>query len=170
MMEKIFQWRFLYLSLEASFIALICFFIGDFLGGLVYGDKMHIGGLWCMISALVVLQSIASDTLKSSKSRVIGTVIASIVSGIVCVAIGYGYLAIALSIGLCAYIMHSLKENDGVRIATATSAMITGFGLLNPDYSAVVNAIMRSVDTLVGVGFSVLVVYISYKLKIRHSK
>ena len=161
------QYKIIYLSVEAASIAIICFMIGEALGNLVYGNKEHIGGIWCMISSLVVLQSIASETLKASKPRIMATIIACIISGIICAIISYSFLSMFLSISISAYVLHILKENDGIRIATATAAVISGFGFLSPDYSAVINSTMRAVDTLVGVGFSVIVVYISYKLKIR---
>ena len=44
------------------------------------------------------------------------------------------------------------------------------FVSLNPDYSPVINALMRSVDTIIGVLFSVLVVFVSYQLHIRKFK
>jgi len=160
----------IYASFEASIIAVICFMIGKTLSTLVSDGKSYIDGLWCMISALVVLQSIIDDSLKTAKSRVIGTMFGSIIAGLVCIIFGYGYTAILLAIGLCVLILNLLNFEDGVRIATATAAVITGYGFMNPDYSPIINAVMRSIDTLIGVLFSILIVYISYKLKIRRSR
>lgn len=157
----------LYESLEASFIALICFVIGNYLISLAHDGKGYIDGLWCMISSLVVLQSFVSETLDASKSRISGTVIASIISALSCLIFGYGYIAIFLSISLSLLIMKFFNFSEGVRIATATAAVITGYGFIKPEYSPILNATMRSIDTLIGVGISITVVYVSYLLHFR---
>lgn len=157
----------IYASIEASIVGLICFLIGENLSNLVHDGKGFIDGLWCMISALVVLQSIIGDSLKTAKARIVGTMMGSVIAGLVCIVFGYGYSAILLSIGLCVFILNLLNFEDGVRIATATAAVITGYGFVNPEYSPLINAVMRSADTLIGVLFSILVVYISLKCKIR---
>jgi uncharacterized membrane protein YccC len=164
------QFRFVYEAIEAAFIGVICFWIGGYISQVFHDGKGYIDGLWCMISALVVLQSLAFDVLKAAKSRVIGTLVASVISGFLCWLLSYNYFVIILAIGLSAYIMNLLDMSDGVRIATATAAVITGYGFLNPDYSPVINALMRSVDTIIGVLFSVLIVFVSYQLHIRQFK
>ena len=161
------QKEILYVSIETAVVGIMCFIIGERVSQWVHDGKGYIDGLWCMISALVVLQSFISETLKASKDRIIGTLVASVLAGLICVLVGYGYLAIFSSIVLSAYVMNLLKMEDGVRIATATAAVITGYGFIKPEYSPVINAAMRSLDTLLGVGVSLSVVYLSYKLNVR---
>jgi len=153
----------LYLAVETALVGIVCFVMGERLSHWVHDGKGYLDGLWCMISALVVLQSFIDDALKASKDRVVGTLVASLVSVLVCSLFGYGYLAIALS----AFIMNGLKMADGVRIATATAAVITAYGFINPDESPWLNAAMRSVDTLIGTGVALAVVFLSYKLTLR---
>ena len=161
------QKEILYVSIETAVVGIMCFIIGERVSQWVHDGKGYIDGLWCMISALVVLQSFISETLKASKDRIVGTLVASVLAGLICVLVGYGYLAIFSSIVLSAYVMNLLKMEDGVRIATATAAVITGYGFIKPEYSPVINAAMRSLDTLLGVGVSLSVVYLSYKLNVR---
>ncbi len=157
----------LYTSVEATILSLVSFYVGNTLSYLVNDGKGYIDGLWCMVSALVVLQSFIQDSLSAAKSRIIGTIIGSIIAGVVCIIFGYSYLSIGLSIALSVYILNLMKSEDGVRIATTTAAVIAGYGFIKPEYSPILNSIMRSVDTLIGVFFSIVVVYISYMLKIR---
>ena len=161
------QKEIVYVSIETAVVGIVCFIIGERVSQWVHDGKGYIDGLWCMISALVVLQSFISETLKASKDRIVGTLVASVLAGLICVLVGYGYLAIFSSIVLSAYVMNLLKMEDGVRIATATAAVITGYGFIKPEYSPVINAAMRSLDTLLGVGVSLSVVYLSYKLNVR---
>jgi len=161
------QKHIIYLSLEAALVGITCFVAGNSLSSLVNDGKGSIDGLWCMISALVVLQSLINDSLTAAKSRIIGTIIGSAVAGSICIIFGYSYLSIALSIALCVYILNLMKSEDGARIATSTAALISGYGFIEPEYSSVINAVMRSADTFIGVFISIIIVYISYKLKIR---
>ncbi len=157
----------LYLAVETALVGIVCFVIGERLSHWVHDGKGYLDGLWCMVSALVVLQSFIDDALKASKDRVVGTLVASLVSVLICSLFGYGYLAIFLAIALSAFIMNGLKMADGVRIATATAAVITAYGFINPDESPWLNAAMRSVDTLIGTGVALAVVFLSYKLTLR---
>ena len=161
------QKEILYVSIETAFVGIVCFVVGEHVSQWVHDGKGYIDGLWCMISALVVLQSFINDTLQASKDRIIGTLVASVVSVLACLVFDYGYLAIFFSIALSAYAMNLMKMEDGVRIATATAAVITGYGFIKPHDSPLLNASMRSLDTLIGVGISLAVVYLSYKLKVR---
>jgi uncharacterized membrane protein YgaE (UPF0421/DUF939 family) len=161
------QKAILYVSIETAVVGIVCFIIGERVSQWVHDGKGYIDGLWCMISALVVLQSFISETLKASKDRIVGTLVASVLAGLICVLLGYGYLAIFSSLVLSVYVMNLLKMEDGVRIATATAAVITGYGFIKPEYSPVINAAMRLLDTLLGVGVSLSVVYLSYKLNVR---
>lgn len=167
--DAINQRQIMYVSVETALVGIVCFVVGEHVSHWVHDGKGYIDGLWCMISALVVLQSFISDTLKASKDRIVGTLVASVLAGLICVLVGYGYLAIFASIVLSAYVMNMLKMQDGVRIATATAAVITGYGFIKPDDSPLLNASMRSLDTLIGVGVSLAVVYLSYKLKVRRT-
>ena len=167
--DTINQRQILYVSVETALVGVGCFIIGERVSQWVHDGKGYIDGLWCMISALVVLQSFISDTLKASKDRIVGTLVASVLAGLICILVGYGYLAIFYSIVLSAYVMNMLKMQDGVRIATATAAVITGYGFIKPEDSPLLNASMRSLDTLIGVGVSLAVVYLSYKLKVRQT-
>ena len=54
-----------------------------------------------------------------------------------------------------------------MRIATATAAVITGYGLSYPEMSYVANCIMRSLDTIIGVIVSLSFALIFTKLGIR---
>ena len=158
-----------YASIEAAVVGIVCLVIGGHVSGWVHDHKGYLDGLWCMISGLVVLQSLVSDTVKASKERIVGTLVASVLSALVCMLLGYGYLSIFLSISLSVYTMNLLKMESGVRIATATVAVIAGYGFIHPEISAWVNATMRSLDTVIGVGVGVAAVYLSYRLKIRRA-
>ena len=120
-----------------------------------------------MISDLVVLQSLSSDVIVAAKERVMGTISASILSGISYLIFGYSYLTIFIAVALSAFCMSIINKPNAIRIATSTAAVITGYGFINPDYSYTLNAVMRSVDTIIGVCFSVLFVLLSYVLHIR---
>ncbi|MCH2184214.1 MAG: FUSC family protein [Mariniblastus sp.] len=161
------QKEMMYVSVETALVGIVCFVIGERLSQWVHDGKGYLDGLWCMVSALVVLQSFVDDTLKASKDRVIGTLVASVLSVLVCFLFGYGYLTIFLAIALSAFTMNCLKMSDGVRIATATAAVITAYGFIKPHESPLLNASMRSLDTLIGVGVALSFVYLSFKLTVR---
>lgn len=153
-------------SLETALIGLSCFILGNYVGNILHDQQSYIDALWCMVSALVVLPPDANIT-KGAKERIFGTVIGSLIAGVVCILLGYGYYSIMLSIGLCVFVLNILKYPAGIRIATVTATVITGYGFIQPEYSPLINSIMRSIDTFIGVLFSLLTVYISYKLRIR---
>lgn len=148
-------------------MGLACFIIGNMLSDLTHDGKGYIDGIWCMLSSLMILQSLASEVIGSAKERVLGTIIASLLSGINSFIFGQSYLTIFASIAASAYSMSALNMPNAIRIATSTAAIITASGFISPEYSSILNVVMRSVNTVIGVGFSVLFVLLSYKLKVR---
>ena len=77
-----------YASIEAAVVGIVCLVIGGHVSGWVHDHKGYLDGLWCMISGLVVLQSLVSDTVKASKERIVGTLVASVLSALVCMVLG----------------------------------------------------------------------------------
>ena len=99
----------------------------------MHDHKGYLDGLWCIISGLVVLQSLVSDTICASKERTVGTSVASMIAALMCLLLGFGHLSIFLSVALSAYTMNLLRMENDVRIAAATAGVVFGYGFVHPE-------------------------------------
>ena len=70
MVRTMIKYKDVYACLEAGIVGTMCLYMGSWYSGLlhdVHNGNNYLDGIWCMTSALVVLQSLTSDMLKKCK-------------------------------------------------------------------------------------------------------
>lgn len=68
-------------TIENIAIVVGSYFCGFYFTGLFHEPTSFAGGLWAAISGIIVIEGMASDTLRSAKIRIIGTLTGAIISG-----------------------------------------------------------------------------------------
>ncbi len=160
-------WLSFYLSLEAGATGLLSYIAGILLGTFIESKNIQIGGLWCMISALVVLQSLLQDTKQASFIRIIGSFIGAIIAALICEIFGYGYWQLFLVIFLSIYVVNVFLEEKAARLSSATAGVIVIIGLMHPEQAPWLNSLMRFLESTLGVGIALFMVMMSAKIKLR---
>lgn len=69
------------IAVQNALVAFVAYLVGYYFTGLFHVRSSTIGGLWSLIAAIVVLQATTRDTWKSAMSRVLGTLIGSMLGG-----------------------------------------------------------------------------------------
>lgn len=155
------------LALEYGIIGIICFTIGYTLAFLMNHMNPVLGGIWCMASALVVLQSLFEETLVAVKERVIGSLFGSIIAMSICSIMGYTIASLFTSILISTFLIVLFGYKEFVKISAPTAGIIAGIGIIYPDYPIFLNGFMRFIETSVGVVTSVSIIWIILKLDIK---
>ena len=97
----------------------ICYFTSSF-----HGRSSSIGGLWCVISGIVVLQATSRDAWKSAVLRVLGTLIGATIGGFYLHLLPFSPIGMAVSVGLTVLLCQALSVPDHGRLATITVALV----------------------------------------------
>jgi uncharacterized membrane protein YgaE (UPF0421/DUF939 family) len=125
---------------------------------IVHGSYASIGGLWALISGIVVLQATLNATESTAALRVFGSLIGAVLSAAYLLVLPFSPLGMAFSIGFTVLICQALRVPDHARLAAITVGAIMVFSDLNPDVNPVVNAGLRFGEMLIGSTVAVLVV------------
>ena len=166
MKKKAYQ-KAIYLSVEAGFVGLVTFLFGYKMAHFMRGALPVFGGIWCMSSSLVVLFAFVDTSLSSAKTRLVASVIGCVVGASLCYMIGPNYFSMFLSVTLTMFVSELFGYSKGVRISSCVAAVIIGIGMIAPNYSPFMNAVLRLSESLFGILFAMLVVYLSYKINMR---
>ncbi len=151
----------LYLALEAAVVGLSSYGVGIAFGSLIHQPAIRIGGLWTMVSALVVLQALAKESQEAAMIRVVGSFFGALISGIVCSVWGYGYWQLFVVIFISIYLMSVVLDERAVRLSSITGAVIVIIGIMKPEQTAWLNAMARFLESVLGVSIALVIVLLS---------
>ena len=88
-----------------------------------------LGGIWAMISTVVVLQGIHEETIKAGYHRIAGSFLGAVISVVICTVFGYGIMQIIGSIFLSICAIKCINISSTIRITAATAGIISAHGL-----------------------------------------
>jgi len=145
-------------AIQNALVALAAYLLGFYFTASFHGKSSSIGGLWSLISAIVVLQATSRDTWKSAVLRVLGTLIGAMLGGGYLYLLPFSPVGMAVSIGLTVLLCQALKVPDHGRLAAITVALIMVIASSNPELSPLANAALRFIESVIGAGIVVLAV------------
>ena len=149
----------LIIAVEGVLITLLSYYLGSRFTAIFHGASAQVGGVWSVISGLVVLQSTIRETLKSSLLRTIGTFIGALVCAVYLSLFGFSLLGVALCVGLTLSLCYLVDIFEYARLAAATVVIIAAIGETTPGVSPFLNAFLRFSESTLGVGVCILSVY-----------
>lgn len=149
----------LVIAAEGVLITLLAYYLGSRFTAIFHGPSAEVGGVWSVISGLVVLQSTIRETLKSSLLRSIGTFIGALIAGLYLTLFGFSMVGMALCAGLTLAICYLVDIFEYARLAAATVVIIAALSQSSPGVPPLLNAFLRFVESSIGVGVCILSVY-----------
>ena len=147
------------IAAEGVIITLLSYYLGSRFSAIFYGASSQVGGIWSVISGLVVLQSTIRETLQSSLLRTIGTFIGALVCALYLSLFGFSLLGMALCTGLTLSICYLLDIFEYARLAAVTVIIIAAIDQTTHGVSPFMNAFLRFSESTIGVGVCILSVY-----------
>ncbi|HLW74989.1 MAG TPA: FUSC family protein [Gammaproteobacteria bacterium] len=149
----------LIIALEGVLITLLAYLLGSRFTAIFHGASAQVGGVWSVISGLVVLQSTIRETIKSSLLRTIGTFIGALICAVYLSLFGFSLVGMALCAGLTLAVCYLLDIFEYARLAAATVVIIAALSQTSPGVSPFLNAFLRFSESTIGVGVCILSVY-----------
>lgn len=131
-----------------------------FLGGSRFTAPFHgasslLGGLWSMISSLVVLQSSRGQTVHSSWRRIFGTLIGAVLSGVYLSFLPFSIWGMVGCVGVTVLIGEALGAPDHARLAAITVVIVMGTAVANPAVAPAVGAALRFTEACIGTAVAI---------------
>ena len=164
MCKKIIRRFKLLTALEASIGSLLSFLLGAWISTHLHAGSPLIGGLWAMISAVIIEHVHYQEMLKNARIRILGTFIGILIS-LACFSIlGYSYgsffICMLLSVILCAALKLTVY-----RLACITIAIIFAISQVGGYVSPWVNASTRFLESLVGISVALVLATLIYFIR-----
>jgi uncharacterized membrane protein YccC len=131
---------------------------GSYFTGLFHGASARIGGLWSMVSGIVVLQATRRTTWSSAWLRVLGTLIGSIIGAVYLSLLPFSAIGMAVCIFGTVLLCHAARIPDHARLAALTVAVIIVLSSVNQALSPILNAALRFAESCIGTALAVLAV------------
>ena len=150
---------YLYTGLESGIVALLSFVGGYGFTSLFHGASAEIGGLWALISGIVVLQATRRAASAAAWLRLVGTFVGAIVSATYLLLFPFSALGMAACIVATVLLCELLKVPDDGRLASITVAVIMVVSVVDPTVPPITNATLRFVESCIGTAVGVGLVY-----------
>ena len=145
---------------QSALVSLVSYWCGFYFTSFFHGALASIGGLWSVISGLVVLQATRRNTWSSAWLRILGTLVGAIVSAAYLSWLPFTALGMAASILVTVLLCHAARIPDHARLAAITVAVIMVLSSLNPTLSPILSAALRFTESCIGTAIAVLAVVI----------
>jgi uncharacterized membrane protein YccC len=146
-------------------VSLAAYLVGYYFTASFHARSSSIGGLWSLVSGIVVLQATSRDTWKSAVLRVLGTLIGAMLSGFYLYLFPFSPVGMAVSVGLTVLLCQMVGVPHHDRLAAITVALVMVISSGNSELSPFANAALRFIESVIGAGTAVLAVLLWPKAK-----
>ncbi|TAJ45626.1 FUSC family protein [Methanofollis fontis] len=148
------------IALQYALVALLSYVIAGLVTALLEGGPQSamIGGLWAMISGIVVMQERRADTESSALLRVLGSLIGAVFAAAYLLVLPFNPVGMALLIGITVLACQAIAVPAHGRLAAVTVGVVMVFSTLNPETGPVLNAALRFGEVVIGSCVAVLAV------------
>jgi uncharacterized membrane protein YccC len=143
----------------SAVVSSLSFLVGSRFTALFHGSSAIVGGLWSMISAVVVLQATRRGTFDSAWRRLFGTLIGAVLSAIYLSLLPFSVAGLALCVGLTVLAGQAAGAPDHARLAAITVAVVMVTAKADPTVSPVLDAALRFVESGIGTAITVAAVF-----------
>lgn len=148
------------ISIQFTLVSLLSYLIAVFISSAIEGDSPSslIGGLWAVISGIVVTQATLVDTKSSALLRILGSFIGAVFSALYLLVLPVNPLGVAILIGITVFICQAISIPSHGRLAAITVAVVMIVSAVNPEINPVLNAALRFADSVIGSLIALLVI------------
>ena len=144
--------------------AIVCF--ASYLAGSAFTSLFHsgssmLGGVWSVVSGIVVLQATLQDTRGSAMLRVLGTLIGATIAAVYLAFFRFHPVGMAVCVGLTVLFCQAARVPDHARLAAVTVVIVLAVSVAAPSLSPAENALLRFLESCIGAGIATLAVFFS---------
>ncbi|WPJ97821.1 FUSC family protein [Coraliomargarita algicola] len=149
--------RTLRFAIRRFITCLPAYYGGYYLSIPLMGEVSHVGGLWALISTLIVLQPNRKDAWQTALLRMVGTFIGATFAAVYLTFLPFHPL------GMCATIVASVLVCGGfgvpnyARLACITIAIMMVSTVIDPHITPYMNALLRFLESATGTCIAVIV-------------
>jgi uncharacterized membrane protein YccC len=147
-------------AIQIALVSLASYLCGFYFSAYFHRPSAEMGGLWALISGIVVLQATWRTTMSSAWLRVLGTLIGAIISAAYLSLLPFNPFGMAACIFATVLVCYAAGIPDSARLAAITVALIMVVSSIDSTVSPITNAALRFSESCLGTAIAVLAVEI----------
>ena len=155
----------LLLACQTVLAVVIAYLLGFGLNQLFHLGNSVIGGLWCAISGILMIQTLMQESFKMGWSRLWGSLVGGIISAIVATFTGYHIWSLCVCIFLTVVAVKLCRIQSTLRIAGITVVVVMIIGMATPNVPAWQNSLMRVVESAMGITVGISIVWLCLPIR-----
>ncbi len=148
------------IAIKTAIVAILGWTIGSWFSHVTERPDRLISGLWCALTAIVVLQTHLGGTYKTSWIRFLGVILGSIIGALCTSLLGSNPLTLGVSIFFLVMLCFILNIKESIRISCLSVTIVMVLWGLQPTISPWTFAFFRSIDSTLGILIAVFVAHI----------
>lgn len=134
--------------------------IGSHLSLLSNRPDRLLSGMWCVLTAIIVLQAHIGSTYRAAWNRFLGVLIGSLTGGFFTTYFGSSPLTLGVGIFFTVTLCSLFKVQESYRIASASVAVVTILSSLTPEISPWIFSFYRFLDSIIGIIIAMTVAHV----------
>jgi uncharacterized membrane protein YccC len=151
----------LVVAARTTIVCFAAYVAGSSFTSLFHAGSAAVGGVWSVISGLVVLQATLEDTRGSAALRVLGTLIGATIAAVYLAFFRFDPLGMAICVGVTVLFCQTIHVPDHARLAAVTVVIVLAVSVAYPAVRPAVNALLRFLESCIGAGVATLAVFLS---------
>lgn len=151
----------LLVAVRTAAVCLASFLAGRGFTALFHAGSAMLGGLWSVVSGIVVLQATLEDTRGSALLRIVGTFIGAGVGAIYLSFLPFSALGMTACVGVTVLFCQAAGVPDHARLAAVTVVIILAVSVAAPGLNPIVNSLLRFVESCIGAAVAIVAVLLS---------
>jgi len=149
------------IAVRTAAVCLAAYLAGSSFTSLFHAGSAILGGVWSVVSGIVVLQATLEDTRGSAMLRVLGTFLGALVAALYLSLFRFHPLGMAAAVGVTVLLCQALGVPDHARLAAVTVVIVLAVSVADPTIRPALNALLRFLESCIGAGIATLAVYLS---------
>lgn len=138
------------IAIKIALTAICSLFLSFQMDKIIPHPDPVVGGLWCVISSIIVLQENLGGTYRAIWNRLLGVIIGSICGALFAAHIGSDLGMLGLAILMAVFLSSALGLQESYRIASLSVAVVMIPWELHPVVNPWISAFFRFLDTCLG--------------------
>jgi uncharacterized membrane protein YgaE (UPF0421/DUF939 family) len=156
---------FIPIIIKNTAVTALAFTSGFYFTTLFHEPTSLVGGLWAVISAIIVLESTHVKTYGSAKSRIIGSLIGAIISGVYLFFFDFTIIGFLITIAIGVLVCLLFKIPNSIKLAGITISVVIIVSTVSEDLHPFTNAGLRFVESAIGTGTAILIAVLTYYIE-----
>lgn len=152
-------------AVQLSLIALLSYWCGVYFTKIFHSASAGTGGLWAVMSGIMVRQEARGKTWTAAWLHLPGTVVGALVSAAILSALPFSALGMACAVFAAVLLCHAIGIPDHSDKAALTVAVVMVVSSMQPTLHPVINAALRFSEACLGASVAAWLIYARERLE-----